>query len=153
MCCPTCANFALKETAAYHQTEFDEVIIKAVNECFYFDYYLTFAPHPEKAKLLLSELVQLLAKRGFHITKWVSNSRSVIALVSLEDRSKELLHLDLSCNPFPKERALGLWWDVESNSLSCRTKADHKVSIRQGILSAINSLYEPLSFSSPEFNV
>ena len=101
ICRPACANFALKQSAVDHHTEFSEANIKAVNECFYVDNCLKSAPSFEKAKPLLSELVSLLAKIGFRKTKLVSNIRSAVSSVPFEDRSKKLLHLDFSCNPLP----------------------------------------------------
>ena len=149
VCSPACANFALQQTATDHQSEYNEATIKAVNECFYVDNCLASASTVEKAKTLLQELVELLAKGGFELTKWTSNCREIVASVSTDNRSKELSHLDLAYNPLPNECALGLTWDTGTDTLSLRTKHERKTATRRGILSVLNSLYDPLGFSSP----
>ena len=69
--------------------------------------------------------------------------------MSSDNRSKELSHVDLTCNPLPNECALGLTWDTETDTLSFRTKHEHKTATRRGIFSVLNSLYDPLGLSSP----
>ena len=88
VCSPACANFALQQTANDHQSEYNEATIKAVNECFYVDDCLASASTVEKAKYLPQELVELLAKGGFELTKWTSNCREIVASVSPDNRSK-----------------------------------------------------------------
>jgi len=149
VCSPACANFALQQTANGHQSDFNEATIKAANESFYVDDCLASASTIEQAKSLLHELVELLARGGFELTKWNSNCREIIASVSPDNRSKELSHLDLTCNTLPNEYALGLIWDIETDTLRFKTKHKHKIVTRRGILSVLNSPYDPLGFSSP----
>ena len=146
---PACTHFALQQTARDNQSEYSEATIQSVNECFYVDDCLASVSTIEQAKLLLHELVELLARGGFKLTKWTSNRREIISSVPPDNRSTELSHLDLSCNPLPNESALGLTWDAEADTLCFRTKHKHKTVTRRGILSVLHSLYDPLGFSSP----
>ena len=149
VCSLACANFALPQTAGDNQSEYSEATIQTVNECFYVDDCLASVSTIEQAKLLLHELVELLARGGFKLTKWTSNCREIISSVPPDNRSTELSHLDLSCNPLPNESALGLTWDAEVDTLCFRTKHKPKTATRRGILSVLHSLYDPLGFSSP----
>ena len=146
---PSCANFALKQTAKDNQTKFRATTIETVNSCFYVDDCLTSAPTAEEAITLLRELCELLAKGGFKLTKWVSNSRDVIESVPPCNRSKGLLDFDLTCDALPKEHALGLQWNVESDTLCFKVTVRSKPATRRGILSIMNSVYDPLGFGSP----
>ena len=56
---PTCANFALQQTARDNQSAFPEAA-KAVQEKFYMDDYLDSVDCPEKALLLSKDLVKML---------------------------------------------------------------------------------------------
>ena len=149
VCSPGCANFALKQTAVDFKDIFDQNTVNVINNCFYVDECLASSPSVKEAERLLKEVSELLMKGGFNITKWVSNSREVIKTVSKSDRSTKLQNLDLCSADLPKERALGLWWDAEKNTLRFRVQVKIKPLIHRGILSIVNSIYDPLGFGAP----
>ena len=146
---PSCANFALKQTAKDNENDFSPVTIDTVNHCFYVDDCLTSAPTAEEATNLLKELCELLAKGGFKLTKWTSNSRKVIESVPPCNRSKELMDLDLTSAALPKEHALGLQWNVEQDTLCFKVNVRSKPATRRGILSVVNSVFDPLGYGAP----
>ena len=148
---PSCANFALRQTALDHEREFSPGAIDTVKNCFYVDDCLTSAPNANSAAALLREIFQLLDKGGFRITKWTSNSREVIKTVPPSDRSNELKNLDLTKDSLPKERSLGLCWDAETDTLcfKVRIKVYPSQCTRRVILSVVNSVYDPLGFGAP----
>ncbi len=76
---PSC--YALKKTAHDHEAEFDEETIKTVDKNFYVDDCLKSVSTTNKAVNLANQLTALLAKGGFHLTKWMSNSREVLATI------------------------------------------------------------------------
>ena len=149
VCSPSCANFALKQTAIDHKAEFSAAAVDTVKNSFYVDDCLTSAPTENEAANLLHEVCQLLSKGGFKITKWASNSRKVIESVPQQDRSKDIKDLNLARDPLPRERSLGLWWDVEADSLCFKVKMSDKPMTRRGILSVVNSIYDPLGLGAP----
>ena len=73
----------------------------------------------------------------------------MIKTVSKSNRSTELQNLDLCSADLPKERTLWLWWDVEKDTLCFGVQVKTKPLTFQGILSAVNSLYDLLGFSAP----
>ena len=149
VCSPSCANFALKQVANDHQDKFDSITIDTVKNCFYVDDCLTSAPSVSTAKLLMSELKQLLELGGFNLTKWTSNNREVIQAVPLADRSKELHNLNLSSDKLPRGTALGLWWNAETDTLCFKVNVASKPTTKRGILATVNSLFDPLGFGAP----
>ena len=58
-----------------------------------------------EASRLANQLVQLLAKGGFHPTKWISNSGEVLEEISPGERVPSIANLDLE--DLPIDRALG----------------------------------------------
>ena len=149
VCSPSCANFALLQTAKDFSSGFEQKTIETVKRCFYVDDCLASTSSVNEAKTLLLELQSLLRKGRFKITKWISNSREVMKEVPLADRSKACLNLDLSNDRLPQERSLGLCWDVEEDSLRFRVRINSRPTTRRGILSTVNSIYDPIGFGSP----
>ena len=146
---PSCANFALKQTAMDHEKEISPAAIDTIRNCFYVDDCLASAPTEKEATALLHEISKLLSTGGFKITKWTSNSRKEIESVPPQERSKELKDLNLSRDPLPKKQFLGLRWDVEADTLCFRVKLNDKPMSRRGILSIVNSVYDPFAFGAP----
>ena len=94
-------------------------------------------------------MCQLLAKGGFRLTKWISNSRDVMLAVPEQDWSNEVQKLDLKHYSLPAERALGVRWDVETDTLRFAVSAREKPMTRRGMLSVLSSVYDPLGFMNP----
>ena len=125
VCSPSCANFALKQTAEQFKDRYDPAVVNIVRQSFYVDDCLVSAPSVEMAKTLLFELKNLLKEGGFNIVKWTSNNREVIEAVPRSDRSKLLYDLDLGKDVLPKERALGLCWNAKTDSLCFKVNLEH----------------------------
>jgi hypothetical protein len=67
----------------------------------------------DEAIELASQLRQLLEKGGFHLTKWYSNSRELIATIPESERAKSVKDLEL--DRLPTESALGIKWNTEED--------------------------------------
>ena len=75
----SCANYGLQRTPRDNSDNFDPEVATSVEKNFYVDENLKSLESHEK--LAISSVVQqrnLLARRGSNLTKWVSNSRSVL---------------------------------------------------------------------------
>jgi len=146
---PSCANFALLRTADDNRSEFPQKVIDCVQRNFYVDDFLKSVPDEIEAAMVVSQLTQLLSRGGFHLTKWVSSSREVLRTVAEDDRAQDVKTLDLSRDTLPAECALGVFWDVETDSLGFRTVCKRKPFTRRGILSVVSSVYDPLGLLCP----
>jgi len=100
----------------------------------------------ERAVCIVQQMCQLLAKGGFRLTKWISNSRDVMLAVPEQDWSNEVQKLDLKHYSLPAERALGVRWDVETDTLRFAVSAREQPITRRGMLSVLSSVYDPLGF-------
>ncbi|XP_015761459.1 PREDICTED: uncharacterized protein LOC107340608 [Acropora digitifera] len=140
---PSCANFGLRRTADDNQDVFSKEVIDTVRRNFYVDDCLKSVRDEVKAIPLVPDLSKLLSKGGFRLTKWISNSRRVIEYLPISERAVSVKdHL-------PIERALGVRWDVGSNTLGFRITLKDRPSARRGILSVVSSVYDPLGFTAP----
>ena len=66
---PSCANFALKKTAADNWADFNSKAVRTVEQNFYVDDCLKSVDSEEDAIQLSSGLSQLLKRGGFWLTK------------------------------------------------------------------------------------
>ena len=146
---PSCATFALRRVAEDNTSLFDDEVIQAVRRNFYVDDLLKSVKDADEAIKMQKQLADLLARGGFHLTKWVSNSRYVLDAIPENERSKELKNVNLEDDKLPTERALGLQWDVETDRFTFNISVKDRSSTRRGILSTISSVYDPLGFISP----
>lgn len=67
----------------------------------------------------------------------------------VEDRAKDLKDLDLGVDPLPLQRSLGLSWNLETDSFTYLVSCEEKSYTQRGVLSTVNSLYDPLGFVAP----
>jgi hypothetical protein len=51
--------------------------------------------------------------------------------------------------PLPVHSCLGLRWNLDTDSSEVNLQLDNKPFTRRGILSIINSIYDPLGFIAP----
>ena len=144
---PSCASFALQRTAEDHKDMFDKEAVHTVKRNFYVDDCLKSVPSVETAKCLTSQLRELLAKGGFHLTKWASNSREVLASIPAVERAPSMVNLDFGS--VSNSVALGVGWNVETDSFLFRISDGGKVKTRRAMLSFISSLYDPLGAAGP----
>ena len=144
---PSCASFALQRTAEDHKDEFDEETVKTVKKNFYVDDCLKSALNVEKARGLATQLREILAKGGFRLTKWASNSREVMASVPSSERAPSMV--DLEFESFPDSSFLGILWNVETDEFHFRIVETKEIHTRREMLSFVSSLFDPLGVAAP----
>ena len=146
---PSCASFAVRRTAEDHRDEFNPITVSTVLNNFYVDDCLKSVPTEEDAKELVTELCKLLSLIGFRLTKWISNRRSVLESIPIEERAKEVKSLDFDSDSLPIERALGVHWDTEEDMFGIKIKPKVPVLTRRGLLRILSSVYDPMGFVCP----
>ncbi|KAL2082836.1 hypothetical protein ACEWY4_020609 [Coilia grayii] len=101
-----------------------------------------------EAVQLVKDLSAACEMGGFQITKWASNSRTVLSAIPQEDRAKDVKMLDLEKDELPMERGLGLQWCIENDTFMFKIALRHRPLTRRG-LSVVSSVYDPLGFLAP----
>ena len=66
-----------------------------------------------------------------------------------EERAKDVKDLDLRQDVLPTQRALGVQWNLEDDQLTFSVSVPEKPPTRRGVLSLVNSLYDPLGLVAP----
>lgn len=140
---PRMTAWALRRTATDSRTEFSKDVCKIVSKNFYVDDCLFSVPTTELAIKPSLQLIQLLRKGNFHLTKSVSNVKEVLAAIPAEERTIKNLDLD----KLPIKRALGLQWDIEMDTFGVKLSLSPKQlndETRRGCLLTISSTFNPL---------
>ena len=146
---PSIANFALRQTAEDNSHRYDKEVTQTIRNNFYVDDCLMSTATVEEATKLISDLREACAQGSFSLTKWVSNSREVLASIPEHHKAKQFKELDLDKDKLPIERALGIEWNTESDSFAIKVAIKVRALTRRGILSMVSSIYDPLGFLSP----
>ena len=142
---PSCAAYALRHTVYDFQDEFHRDVNTAVFDNFYVDDCLVSTTYNERASQMVTLLSQLLAKGGFRLTKWLSNSRVVMSNVTQIERAKSVRSLDLENGAIlTAERALGVHWNTYQDVLGIQIlkgDCDTTNHIQKGEILSYCSIY------------
>lgn len=103
----------------------------------------------EQEAIDLAKGVRNVCAEGGFCLKWVSNNRKVLLSIPEEQRASGVKDLDLDQDSLPIERALGMQWCTEKDTFTYDIKVQKKPLSRRGILSVVNSIYDPLGFLVP----
>ncbi|XP_041472758.1 uncharacterized protein LOC121422022 [Lytechinus variegatus] len=146
---PGCANFGLKRAADDGEEEFGSEAANYIRKEFYVDDGLKSVSTSEEAVALLKSAQGICEKAGLRLHKIMSDKKEVLQKFATDDMSKGLADLNLDVDPPPLERALGVVWCVESDSLQFRIELHDRPLTRRGVLSTVCSIYDPYGFASP----
>lgn len=116
---------------------------------FYVDDGLRSVPTEMEAISLLKDAQELLAASNLWLHKIASNSSAVMTAFPREDLVSGLKDLDLSTEFPPMQRSLGISWDIPQDTFTFHVPAAEKPFTRRGVLSTINTLFDPLGFAIP----
>ncbi|KAK3730902.1 hypothetical protein QZH41_012617 [Actinostola sp. cb2023] len=143
------ATFGLRKTAADGDEEFGTDVTKFVHRNFSVDDGLTSLPTAQQAIDLVSGAQAALATSNLRLHKLVSNNVEVMEAFPMSDRAKDLRDLDLRKDSLPAQRSLGVYWDIEKDTFTFRVSLPVKPFTRRGVLSVVNSIYDPLGLVAP----
>ncbi|RXN12502.1 hypothetical protein ROHU_029542 [Labeo rohita] len=116
---------------------------------FYVDDGLTSVSTSEEAIALFRNTQKMLAESNLRLHKIPSNSKTVMKAFPKKDHAEDLKDLDLGVDSLPVQHSLGLTWNLETDSFNFHVHQEEKPFMRMGVLSTVNSLYDPLGFLAP----
>lgn len=76
----------------------------------------------------------------------MSNSSEVMKAFPSQDYANNLMDLELGTDTLPKQHSLGFNWDLQTDTFMFQVSDKDKLFTRRGVLSTVNSLYDPLGF-------
>jgi hypothetical protein len=105
---------------------------------------------------LVTKALEMLGKRSFNLTKFVSNHPEVLAAVPPEDRAPSIRGLNFNnysssacVSGFPVERTLGVHWDTQSDQFRCKVVSPCDTPTKRNILKVVAHTFDPLGIFSP----
>ena len=116
-------------------------------DAFYVDDLLTSASTEEELVVLIDELGRLLSSRGFHLTKFSSNSERVLATVPWDRLASS--HRSFEFGNLPTGMALGVAYNPATNDFVVMAKIEERPMIKQGIVSMTSQFFDPIGFLQP----
>ncbi|XP_061910680.1 uncharacterized protein LOC133654376 [Entelurus aequoreus] len=146
---PAVAIYGLRRAAEEGEREHGTDAKQFIMRNFYVDDGLESFSNAEETITVLSNAREMLAESSIRLHKIASNSNTVLDAFPPEDLAKGLKDLDLTSDPLPLQRSLGLRWDLPTDSFSFCVSDKEKPFTRRGILLVVNSLYDPLGFVAP----
>ncbi|XP_068704227.1 uncharacterized protein [Montipora foliosa] len=147
---PTSANYCLKKTAIDNKATCSEEAVSTVLRDFYMDDLLKSLKTRQPS--LPSSLLSFCRGGGFRLTKFMSNSRDVLAQLPPKDilGSPGISHpFDLDLDSLPVERSLEVLWNVEQNALEIKVVAKQSAPTKGGILKQTSTTFDPLGLVAP----
>ena len=79
----------------------------------------------------------------------MTNLRKVVESIPKAERATVVKNLDFGLKLPIIERALGVQWNVASDTFSFSITVKNRPATRRGLLSVISSVYDPLGFVAP----
>ena len=79
----------------------------------------------------MKDVKSMYHKGGFNLTKFASNSKRVLQSIPEKDRKMSIKNSDL-LGSLPKERALGVLWNVENDTFGFKVNLKEKPLTREG---------------------
>ena len=143
------ATFGLRKTASDGEEEFGKAATNFVHRNFYVDNGLTSLVTAAQPIDLVTMTQAMLTTPKLRLRKVVFNSVEVMEAFSNEDRGKDLRNLDLRHDSLPPQRSLGVYWNLEQDIFSFKVDLPEKPFTRRGVLSIVNSIYDPLGLAVP----
>ena len=147
---PTCANYALKRRAVDRETTFLGTTF-SVRTVFCMDDYFESHPTVEWAKRKAQDLVNMLAKDEFTLTKIVSNVRGTLSTVNQTDKLTNSNVKAIMAEDGPSY-VLELKWNSQFLRLSCQplNQYDHNCTVTQiVVLSVVLAVYDTIGVAAP----
>ncbi len=146
---PAVATFGMRRTAHDGEEAYGAEAKRFICKDFYVDDGLTSQPTDEEAVNLVKAAQAALATANLRLHKVASNSTAVMEAFPAEDRAKDFRDLDLRQDTLPAQRTLGVQWNLQEDTLTFRVSPPDKPFTRRGVLSVVNSVYDPLGLAAP----
>ena len=144
---PAVATFCLRKTAEVGEQEFGSDTKDFVYNNFYVDDRLKSVAKPAEAIDLLTRARAMLAAANLRLHKIASSHPEVTQAFPRE--ATDLRDLDFSLDTMPVQRALGVLWDISADAFTFKVSLGKRPFTRRGVLSILNSLYDPLGLAAP----
>ena len=140
---PAIASYGLFKTVENADPDVKDFVIHN----FYVDDGLISLPNASDAISLMKRTQSTMNCEGhIRLHKIVSNKQAVMEAFDISDRGEQLKEID---SDDTIHRSLGLSWSLKNDTFVFTVPAEEKPFTRRGLLSTVNSLFDPIGFISP----
>ncbi|XP_067934975.1 uncharacterized protein [Watersipora subatra] len=148
---PACATYGLRYLADQYKLHSPDHFLPHhfIHHDFYVDDGLASVSSETEAINLVKQTQSLCATGQLRLHKIISNSRAVMAALPRSECASALADLDLTSEPLPPERSLGVLWDTNTDHFTFKHEVPSKPDTRRGVLSSVASVFDPLGLISP----
>ena len=143
---PGCANFALRQTASDHR-HLSEAASETLAANFYVDDLLKSVQNNKVASRLAVKTREMCSAGGFNLTKFSAIDTEVLSGIPAEAIAPPSARREVGEETV--ERALGVSWNLQSDSFCLRMDFNDSPLTRRGVLSTVSAIYDPLGLASP----
>jgi hypothetical protein len=144
---PAVASFSLRSCADSAGPEVSEEAKVYMQDDFYVDDGCTSTTTAEQGTEILDGARATLGKFKFRLIKIVSNSKEVMEHYPESERAASLV--SITKDLLPEQRTLGVGWDLNQDAFVISVELQEKPWTRRGVLSTINSIYDPTGLVAP----
>ncbi|XP_078330327.1 uncharacterized protein LOC111129274 [Crassostrea virginica] len=119
-----------------------------INDFYVDDGLASYASSQEAINILRKTQDAMKVYGDVRLHKFASNCETVLRAFDSVDLAKSVIDLNLE-KDIPTQRSLGLLWDLQADEFKFEISPEIKPTTRRGVLSTVNSLYDPLGFIAP----
>ena len=144
---PAVATYGLQFTTVHHSSSVLSHSARYINNSFYVDDGMYSTDTEAEAITILSESISLLKTYNMRLHKIVSNCPAVLKAFPESEIATSQPILPVQSSIYHK--TLGITWLTDHDQFIISTDVPHKPYTKRGILSVINSIYDPLGILCP----
>lgn len=144
---PSIAIFGLRHTTKYQRADNLPDAKNFIYRNFYMDDGLGCADSPQKAISILQDARAILRPYNIRLHKIMSNSPAVLAAFPVSERAENCEIVEFEEPTL--QRTLGIAWDVKFDQFIIKVEIPERPFTKRGVLSTINSIFDPLGMVSP----
>ena len=142
------ATMHSKELQRKMKKKYETETARTLRGNFYMGDLLKFVNSEDDGVKLIKSVRSMCNERGFNLTKFVSNGKEVLHLIP-ETYKRNGVTDKVLRRKLPDEQALGIFWNVEVDTLGFKIAIKEKPLIRRGMSSTLSSIYDPLGLGAP----
>ena len=106
-------------------------------------------PSAKIAVDMIYKVKSLCKEGGFNLTKFSNNHIEVLKSIRDECRKDKVKDKDLNLGILLEDKALGVKWNIQEDTLGFIIKMDDKPATGRGLLAALSSVYDPPGLGAP----
>ena len=144
---PSVASFGLQYAAMNATGSNDEKAKKFILRNFYVDDGVTSVNTVSEGISLINETKSILEQYQIRLNKIASSEPIILDALPTDDIAEDLKHIDFDDSP--SKRTLGVIWDLSSDSFIAKAEVPEAPFTKRGVLSVINSYFDPIGIAAP----